>query len=148
MMDEGEIARDHAALADARALAGAASLIDTEERRRLVITDLCRHARRDAVATLQGCDAVTAALRDKLPEPLFRGGAPFFTGQREECDVWAEFASDGQIAAMLSACLDRIGGTPPLMADRKRLFVALWNGFPPAERKAFRDRVMLSDKSN
>lgn len=143
-MTEDELHIDEAA---ARAVLGATAIIQTDERRDLVIRDLIRHARRDALATLQGCDLVMAGLRDKLPEPVFRGGAPTVTSQRDECEFWAEFASDGQIAAMLVACLDRIGGTKAVLNDRKRLFVALWNGLPPEDRKAFRARV-LTEKTN
>lgn len=141
MMDVDQVQQD----AEARALAGVMALIGTDERRELVIRDLLRHARRDVRATLQGCDLVMGALRDKLPEPVFRGGAPTVTSQRDECEFWAEFASDGQIAAMLVACLDRIGGTRAVLTDRKRLFVALWNGLPPEDRKAFRARVLTEN---
>ncbi|MFN7224456.1 MAG: hypothetical protein ACK4MS_10595 [Paracoccaceae bacterium] len=133
------------AISGAQAMALARSAHDL--RRHLVITDLCRHARRDVRATLQGCDALMAVLRDKLPEPVFMGASPYFTGQRAECDHWAEFASDGQVAAMLGACLDRIADTRLVVDDRKRLLVAVWNSLTPDDRRAFRDRVMPKDPS-
>jgi hypothetical protein len=120
--------------------------IGHEERIDLVMRDLMRHAARDALATLTGCDAVMAALRDRLPEPAICGYAPFsFQGARDDCEVWAEYASDGQIAAMLGACFERIGKGRLAIEDRKRLLVAIWNSLTPQDRKAFRDRVLAKE---
>lgn len=146
-MDNEGSQQEQAAEAAAGAQRLAASVIGAEERRGLVMMDLCRHARKDVRATLAGCDTVMAVLRDKLPEPMFRGSSPYFTGQRDECELWAEFASDGQIAAMLAACLDRISGSRLILDDRKRLLVAVWNSLDPEDRRAFRDRVMPKDPS-
>lgn len=121
------------------------SAISRAERTRLVEQDLMRHARKDVFATLAGCDAVMAALRDRLPAPQFDSAAPAFTSLRADAEVWAEYASDGQIAAMMEACLGRIGGARVALADRKRLFVALWNGLPPEEKRAFSDKVMKKE---
>jgi len=136
---------EHEADTLAAAAAHAMRQVEAQERIELICRMLIVHARKDVVATLAAVDAVVAALRDRLPEPVFAGGAPHFAGQRAECEAWAEFASDGQIAAMLAACLDRIAGTQLLVKDRKRLLVACWNSLTPDDRKAFRDRVMPKD---
>jgi len=122
------------------------SAISAAERTRLVEQDLIRHARKDALATLAGCDAFVSALRDRLPEPQFSQAAPYAFGDaKTDCDVWADYASDGQIAAMLEACLARIGGARVAVADRKRLMVALWNGLSPEDRRAFSEKVMKKE---
>ena len=138
---------DHAA--EVQALAGAMGreAMDRAERAATVWRMLQVHARKDAISVAAACDDALSILRDKLPEPVFAGAAPYFTSQREECAMWAEFASDGQIAAMLAVCLDRIGGTRLLLDDRKRLLVAVWNSLTPDDRKAFRDRVMPKDSA-
>lgn len=119
--------------------------ISQAERVRLIDLTLINHARRDVWATLSACDALMAALRDRLPAPVFADAAPNFASLRADCEVWADYASDGQIAAMMEACLGRIGGARVALADRKRLFVALWNGLPPEEKRAFSDKVMKKE---
>jgi hypothetical protein len=135
--------------AERRALAvdRAARLQAREDLHDALFETLRRGAAADAQVVLEVCDGVMGLLRDKLPEPMFTGSSPYFTGQRSECELWAEFASDGQIAAMLAACMDRIGGTRLLIEDRKRLLVAVWNSLTPEDRKAFRDRVMPKDNA-
>jgi hypothetical protein len=122
------------------------SAISAAERTRLVEQDLTRHARKDALATLAGCDVFIEAMRCRLPELQFSEAAPYsFLGARGDCAVWAEYASDGQIAWMLETCLQRIGGARVRVADRKRLMVALWNGLPPEDRRAFSEKVMKKE---
>lgn len=115
--------------------------IRTEERARLILRDLARHAGKDALAVLAACDRIAEALRDRLPAPVYEAAAPSFGSAREDAAIWADVASDGQVAAMLIACLDRIGGRPVAIADRKRLLVAVWNGLPASDRRAFVARV-------
>lgn len=102
---------------------------------------LCAHAADDAVAVVAACDLVLQRIQDKMPSPEFLAAAPYWTSARGEADLWAECASDGQIAAMLTACLDRIGGARVLQRDREALLVALWNGLPPDRQQAFRVKV-------
>lgn len=133
--------------AERRAEMGAARRQSKDFIRKNVQQLLLHYGQKDVVAVLRACDDVAFALRDKLPEPVFNGAAPYFSSQREEAELWAQFASDGQIAAMLGACFDRIGGTRLAVDDRKRLLVAIWNSLTADDRKAFRDRVMNRESS-
>lgn len=144
---DGITDHDHQLEAAARAAQMGRQMMDSHARARVVWQGLQHHAQRDPVAVVAACDDALSILRGELPEPVFAGGAPYFTGQREECERWAEWASDGQIAAMLGACLARIGGTRLVVEDRKRLMVAIWNSLTADDRKAFRDRVMAKENS-
>lgn len=64
--------------------------------------------------------------------------APIYQGAQGEADWWADFASDGMIVAMLSACLKRLARQPLAGANtRKRAMVALWNDLNEKDRAAF-----------
>lgn len=102
---------------------------------------LCRHAADDAVAVVAACDLILQRIQDKLPAPEFGAASPFWSTARDDAANWAQCASDAQIAAMMNACLDRIGGAKVLQRDREALLVALWNGLPPDRQNAFRVRV-------
>lgn len=122
---------------------------------RVMLSDASRHALAntcyrwladaaavDALAVTCACDAILQGLRGRLPEPAFSAAAPFFTGADHEARMWTEFASDGQLAAMLGAIFDRLSeGRPIAMSDRKRLLVAVWNSLPADDKRAFAARI-------
>lgn len=108
---------------------------------RRLYRDICDAAAVDAIAALTACDCAMEGLRSRLPEPVFEAGAPFQVETTADIRVWAEFASQGQIAAMLAACMDRIGKADVILEDRKRLLVAVWNTMPPDAKRAFLARV-------
>ena len=93
------------------------------------------------MAVVAACDLALQRIQDRLPPPEFGGAAPFWSESRYEAEQWAEYASDAQIAAMMAACLNRIGGARLVANERKRLMVALWNSLNPEDRQAFREKV-------
>ena len=102
---------------------------------------LCTAASDDALAVVAACDFALERLQDKLPAPEIGAAAPFWSGAREEAELWAEVASDRQIIGMLIACLERVNGSKVAQRDRDALFVALWNGMPADRRAAFLKNV-------
>lgn len=59
-------------------------------------------------------------------------------GLQDDADWWADFATDQQVVAMLSACLKRLSKRQPIgTAARKRALVALWNTLNDQDRAAF-----------
>lgn len=55
--------------------------------------------------------------------------------------LWADVAPVHEVAAYGAAAMDRLCGSALGLNTRKRLFMALWTGLPPKERRAFLDRV-------
>ena len=112
-----------------------------DERASLIFTYLAHHARRDAVAVAAACDGVLEQLRRALPAPVFAAAAPTWDDARAAAQDWAAYAADWQVAAMLAACLDRVGGARVPSDDRKSLLAALWRGLPEKDQRAFLARV-------
>lgn len=112
-----------------------------DERASVIFTYLAHHARRDGVAVAAACDVVLENLRRGLPAPVFAAAAPLWSDARAEAQDWAQHAADWQVAAMLCACLDRVGGARVPTDDRKALMAALWRGLPEKEQRAFVARV-------
>jgi len=102
---------------------------------------LCDYAAQDAVPVVAACDFILQRLQDRLPAPEFGAAAPFWNTARDDAANWAEVASDAQIAGMLTACLNRIGGARVMQRDREALLVALWNGLPTDRKQVFREKV-------
>lgn len=113
----------------------------SEARADRIYQALCEQASIDAVAVVAACDTALQGLQDRLPEPVFYGAGPFWSMTVRDAASWAEYASEGQVIAMMIACLDRIGGAKVALQDRKRLLVAIWNTLPPEDRQAFREKV-------
>lgn len=73
-----------------------------------------------------------------------RAGGPVHTAWgdiREDADWWADVATPQEIEAVVAAGLRRIDRALFAQAARKRLFVALWDSMPQADRRAFLRRV-------
>ncbi len=102
-----------------------------------IFQGLVKEAQEDPIATTAACDYLLEGIQSHLPAPEFGAASPFWNTSRQACATWAEVASDGQIAAMLLACLERIGDRRILARDREKLIVALWQGLPPERRTAF-----------
>lgn len=64
------------------------------------------------------------------------------SAEQPEAEWWADFATDAQAVAMLSACLKRLVRRPPVgEAAKKRAIVAIWNTLNEKERAAFLEMV-------
>lgn len=73
-----------------------------------------------------------------------RAGGPVDTTWgdiREDAEWWADVATPPEIEAVVAAGLRRIERALFAVAARKRLFVALWEAMPQADRRAFLRRV-------
>lgn len=114
---------------------------DRDARARMVLAGLIHHAGKDAVAVVAACDRMLEVLQDKLPAPEFGNACPFWREARLDARLWAEVASEGQVAAMLVACLDRIPGGEFLLRDREALLAAIWKGLPLERQRAFLAKV-------
>lgn len=62
-------------------------------------------------------------------------------GLRAEAEFWADCASPPALEAYVAAGLRQIGRTAFAERARKRIFAALWESFPEADRRAFVERV-------
>jgi hypothetical protein len=60
---------------------------------------------------------------------------------RGDAAFWADVASPVELEAYVAGGLRRMGTTAFATETRKRLFVALWQSMPDAEKRAFLSRV-------
>lgn len=82
---------------------------------------------------------MAAALEDMAAGQPTR---PFpFCDIRSDADWWADCAHPAELECYFSSALKRLGDRALGMKARKRLFVALWQSFPLADRLAFLARV-------
>lgn len=105
--------------------------------RRAAVLALC-----DAIANCHPEDAaqiMAAALDD-----IGAGDPPMrdpFGDLREDATFWADCAHPIELEAYFASALKRLGSVALGIKARKRLFVALWQSFPLADRQAFLSRV-------
>ncbi|WP_244927306.1 hypothetical protein [Roseinatronobacter bogoriensis] len=64
-----------------------------------------------------------------------------FCDIRSDADWWADCAHPAELECYFSSALKRLGNRALGVKARKRLFVALWQSFPLADRQAFLSRV-------
>jgi hypothetical protein len=97
------------------------------------------------IAALDDCDprdaaAICCAWLDAraagMPEL-----ADHLAGLREQAAFWADCATPEEAEAHLLALLPRVGRTGYGLGARKRLFAALWDTLPEADRRGFVARV-------
>lgn len=64
-----------------------------------------------------------------------------FCNIRDDAEWWADCAHPAELEVYFSSALKRLGNRALGVKARKRLFVALWQSFPLADRQAFLSRV-------
>jgi len=77
-------------------------------------------------------------------ESMAAGDPPMrdpFGDLRQDAAFWADCAHPAELECYLASALKRLGYRALGIAARKRLFVALWQSFPLADRQAFLSRV-------
>ncbi|EDM70817.1 hypothetical protein RAZWK3B_15508 [Roseobacter sp. AzwK-3b] len=110
--------------------------------------------RRALMAAIDAADRVPggqAALGEALCAALdtVGGGAPgydAFGNMREDAAFWADVATPMELEIFGAAALKRIQRATFAHRARKRVFMALWETFTEADRKAFIQKVTASTK--
>jgi hypothetical protein len=87
--------------------------------------------------TAELCAAALEELRGDWPTPV----PLMFENLRREAAFWADTARPPELEAYVAAGLQQMGQTAFAAATRKRLFVMLWQSFPPDFQAAFLGRV-------
>lgn len=91
----------------------------------------------DAMGDAHPDDAVqlmAAALTDLTPA----GSRPdFFLGAEADAAWWASFEAPEILVTVLRIALENLGNRSMHLETRKRLFMALWRGFKPADQNRF-----------
>ncbi|MCC5992585.1 MAG: hypothetical protein JJT99_08680 [Rhodobacteraceae bacterium] len=64
-----------------------------------------------------------------------------FCNIRDDAEWWSDCAHPAELECYFSSALKRLGNRALGIKARKRLFVALWQSFPIADRQAFLSRV-------
>ena len=104
---------------------------------RHLLAQIIDAAEYDRAVAIAAADVALELFAAPMPD-----AAPCWQSAQSEADWWADFASDTQIAAMLSACLKRIAEQGMIAPKaRKRALVSIWNSLDPTERAAFLEFV-------
>ena len=102
-----------------------------------LLSEFIKAAAYDKFTAIAAADAVLELFAPDYPEYT-----PTYASVRSDAEWWAHCAHDGQMVAILAACLKRIerdGVISPLA--RKRALVAIWNSLSAADKAAFLEFV-------
>jgi hypothetical protein len=107
------------------------------ERLRLLAVTIGVIAEKHPGETAQICAFALEELRGNWPTPV----PLMFENLRREAAFWADTARPPELEAYVAAGLQQMGQTVFAAATRKRLFVMLWQSFPPEFQVAFLGKV-------